>query len=791
MNIKSVYRPETVEEAASLLKEYGDGAKVLAGGTDLLGVIHEKIRPGAPEDIVSLKDLDDLKAIKNEDAYLEIGSMVTLDTLDKDPLLREYFPLLADAAESVASPQIRHMATIGGNICQEPRCWYYRYQDDKFHCLRKGGDRCNAVVGNNLYHSVFGPSKVCDTPCEVNCPNHTNIPAYMEMIRKGDVEGAARTLFEVNPLAAVTGRICPHTCEQHCNRKKYDESVSIREVERYLGDYILAGADRFFLTPAEESGKNITIVGAGPAGLTAAYYLRSYGHSVTVIDKNEHIGGMLYYGIPAYRLPKSILEQIRGVLENMGVAFRMNVQVGEDITMEELSAKADALFVGIGAWVSLNLQFEGRDAKGILNALQFLYQVAEHQEQKLGKEVVVIGGGNTSFDVCRSALKMGAEKVTLLSILPYDEMPAEEDEILEAEHEGVVIRELTTLKEVVKKPDGTIDKLVFQKMMKRDEDAEGLDNIIPCEGETFEGTADNIVIAIGQGIDMAGFDKLQEKSKGIDLKDADAGQTVLDDIFAAGDAAHGPATVVKSIFQARTTAKSMDESFRTITDQAALSDKEAISFSEKALLNSERVKPEELPLEQRNLYDEISRTINELGFNKEAERCLNCGCVAVSPSDLGAALLAVNALVVTNQRDIPITEFFDTPIGGSTILDQDEIVTCIRIPKICAGSKQLYFKHRTRKSIDFPIVSIAINADMEGSLVKNIEVSFGAVAPVPRRAAEAEDFLKGKTLTKELAAEAAELAVKDCVALAENKYKINLLKVLFRRNLEQLITDTH
>lgn len=787
MTIRELHRPETVSEAAALLREKGPSAAVMAGGTDLLGTIREKIHPEDTEQIVSLKDLDELKGIYEVEGYIEIGAMTSLSEIEKDPLLKERLPLVCEAARTVASPQIRHMATIGGNICQEPRCWYYRYQDDKFNCLRKGGDRCNAVVGNNLYHSIFGPSKVCETPCEINCPNHTNIPGYMEMIRKGDVEGAARELFRVNPLAAVTGRICPHTCEQHCNRKKYDESVSIREVERYLGDYILEHADRFFTAPERETGKNITIIGAGPAGLTAAYYLRTSGHQVTVVDRNENIGGMLYYGIPAYRLPKEILARIRAILEGIGISFHMNLRVGEDITMEELSAKADALFVGIGAWVSLNLNFEGRDAKGILNALQFLYQVAERKEQKLGKEVVVIGGGNTSFDVCRSALKMGAEKVTLLSILPYDEMPAEEEEISEAEKEGVIIRQLTTLKEVIKKEDGTIDRLVYQKMKKRDQEAEGLDNVIPDEGVTETETADNVVIAIGQGIDMEGFSSLQEKSKGIDLKDADEGRTLLEDIFAAGDAAHGPATVVKSIFQARQAAKSIDDSFRDGKDEDSMADKEKISFSEKALENSERVRPEELPLEQRDLYSEISRTIGELDLGREAERCLNCGCVAVSPSDVGTALLALDALIVTDRRDIPIGEFFDTPVCGSTVLEADEIVTSILIPIQQAGNRQIYFKHRTRKSIDFPIVSIAINADIQNGIAEKIQISFGAVSPTPRRASEAEEILKGKKLSEELISQAACAAVRDTVALAENKYKINLLQVLLRRRLEDLL----
>lgn len=786
MSNLNFYRPETIEEAKELLRGKGGNARMLAGGTDLVGTIHEKILPQKIDEIVALKDIPDAIGITEKNGYIEIGAMTTLSDIDRNAIIREKLPILADAAKTVASPQIRHKATIGGNICQEPRCWYYRYAGGRFNCLRKGGDRCNAVVGNNLYHSIFGSSKVCETPCEIHCPNHTNIPAYMEMIRRGRVDDAAAILFSVNPLAAVTGRICPHTCEQHCNRKKYDESVSIREVERYLGDYILDNSDRFFFAPEEKTGKKITIIGAGPAGLTAAYYLRTAGHSVTIVDQNENIGGMLYYGIPAYRLPKTILARIKDILEGIGVSFRMNTKIGQDVDLDDITKVSDALFVGIGAWVSLNLKFEGNDNANVLNALDFLYKVATKQEQKIGKKVTVIGGGNTSFDVCRSVLKMGAEEVTLLSILPFEEMPAEEDEISDAEAEGVIIRDLTTLKKVVEDEDGSIKELVLQMMKKADEYAEGIENVIEDEGVTEVIGADTVVIAIGQGIDTKGFDLLSRKSRGIDLEDADAGKTDIEDIFAAGDAAHGPATVVKSIFQSRTTADAINGSFAAEAGTAGTKQKGAISFSEKALKTSERVKIYELPIQERGLYTEISRTIGLEDFSCEAERCLNCGCVAVSPSDVGAVLTALDAEIITSDRVIPATKFFDTPVMGSTVLEHDEIVLGIRILAGKGGNHQTYYKYRIRKSIDFPIVSIAINADMDGDTVKSIDVAFGAVAPTPRKAYEVEDYLTGKTLTQKVINTAADMAVGDCMALAENRYKINLLKVLFRRNLEQL-----
>lgn len=780
------YTADTIQEAAEYIRSHGAKARVMAGGTDLVGTLREKNLPERIEDIISISGLEELKGIRKVEDGFEIGAGVTLTEIENNEDLKESFPLLSEAARSVASPQIRHIATIGGNICQEPRCWYYRYHDDKFNCLRKGGERCNAVVGNSLYHSIFGPSRVCETPCEVNCPNHTNIPAYMEKIRAGDLVAAARILYEVNPIAAVTGRICPHTCEQHCNRKKYDESVSIKEIERFLGDMILEDPETYVKKPEAESGRKITIIGAGPAGLTAAFYLRAAGHAVEILDMNENIGGMLYYGIPTYRLPKEILNRIQEILESIGVTFRMNTRVGRDVTIEELSREADALFVGIGAWISLDLGFEGRDATGVSNALDFLNKVANRQRPEIGEKVVVIGGGNTSFDVCRSAVRLGAKEVTLLSILPWDEMPAEEEEIEEALKEGVKILELTTLKTVHKEPDGTFRKLTLQKMKKADEYAEGLENVIVDEGNTCQIDADTVVIAIGQGIDTEGFLDLSN-SKGINLKDKETGTTDIEDIFAAGDAAHGPATVVKSIYQARTTANSINISFNNGQRFAQETFVPEMEFRSAVLQKSERVKSPEQPLEKRALYDEISRTIDQADLCGEAERCLNCGCVAVSPSDVGAALVALDASVVTTERTIPAREFFGTRVMGSTNLRQGELVKSIHVSAASGGNSQLYYKHRTRKSIDFPVVSIAIDAALQEGRVEWIRIALGAVAPTPVRAAETEAFLKGKILDEKTAAEAAELAVKDCIPLVENEYKINLLKVLLRRNLISMI----
>ncbi len=783
-----LYHVSCTDEVKAVLKEKGDSSCVMGGGTDLVGVIRENILPKKMEEIVPLKGIQELQGIELNEEYLDLGAVTTLSEVEKNEEIKNEFPALAEAARTVASPQIRHVATVGGNICQQVRCWYYRYQGDKFNCLRKGGERCNAVVGNNLYHSIFGVANVCDPPCQVECPNATNIPSYMEKLRAGDIEGAAQILFEVNPLAAVTGRICPHTCEQSCNRKKYDESVSVREAERFLGDYFLEHPERFFMAPKEESGKKVSVIGSGPAGLSAAFYLRRAGHTVTILDQNPEVGGMLYYGIPAYRLQKDILARYKEILMGLGVQFRMNTKVGETVTLEELYKESDIVLVGIGAWVSLGLDFEGKDAEGVLNALEFLQKAADRVPQNLGEKVVVIGGGNTSFDVCRSAKRMGAKEVTLLSILPFDEMPAEEDEIEEAQEEGVRILDLTTLKKVVKDEKGHVKSLILQQMKKIDEDETGLGNVTAVEGVTTQIDADNVIVAIGQSINLEGFESLSGGGKLIALSEKESGKTFEEAIFAAGDAAYGPATAVKAIFQGRSCAKSICDVIGGIEALPRQTNRgEKITFSSYALQKTEKAKSVNVPLEERELYKEISSTLDVEKILQEAQRCLNCGCVAVSPTDVGTALVALDAVIVTNERQIPADHFFKAAVMGSTVLAEGEIVTRILVPRKAAGNRQLYFKHRTRKSIDFPILSIAINAHMEGQVIEDIRIVVGAAAPTPKRLEEVEDFLRGKSLNQDLAVQAAELAVKDCVALAENGYKIHLLKVFMRRNLEKLL----
>src|SRR5512137_176131 len=383
---------DSLQAAEALLKKHGEGAAVIAGGTDLLGAFKDAIHDTPPELVIGLKPLAALRYVNADTEGVRIGSLTTLADIARHPVIRQSYPLLAEAARSVASPQIRNVATIAGNLCQEPRCWYYRNPDNTFDCLRKGGKTCDALFAENRFHSIFGGMCVSAAPCVNGCPIHNDIPGYMTRIRAGKLPEAVAILLRTNPLPAVTGRICPHTCETDCNRFGYDEPVSIRDVERFLGDYALEHAGDFYRPPAAESGKRVAIVGAGPAGLTAAYFLRQAGHDVTVLDQMPEAGGMLTYSIPAYRMPKDVMAAQVRALEGMGIRFELGAALGgEGASLNDLRKRLDAVFLATGLWNGKSLRLEKSEL--LDSGLKFLIgvQVGGTARPKAGKRVLVIG----------------------------------------------------------------------------------------------------------------------------------------------------------------------------------------------------------------------------------------------------------------------------------------------------------------------------------------------------------------------------------------------------------------
>ncbi|MGD0101526.1 MAG: FAD-dependent oxidoreductase, partial [Acidobacteriota bacterium] len=409
----------SLKQAAALLARHNGKAKVNAGGTDLLGILRDRCSSEYPEAVINIKNIDGLNFIKAGAKRLRIGALTKLADLIKSPDIQRDYPLLAQAAGTVASPNLRNMATVGGNLAQEVRCWYYRYPQQiggPIVCLRKGGRTCSALVGDNRYHSIFGAAAAVERRCAGHCPAHIDIPAYLRQIRKGNIAGAAKILMNYNPIPAVTGRVCPVFCEPQCNRSEFDDPVAIHCIEREVGDYILDHAADYFVPPESESGKKVAIIGSGPAGLAAAFYLRRSGHSVTVFEKMTEPGGMLLYSIPPFRLPKEVVRKQIQALKSMGIKFEVGSRIDGELDIARIKSESAVVFLAGGAWKSLKLEVPGENAGGVLSALDYLSRINRGEKMALGKKVIVIGGGSVAIDVARTARRLGSELVNLVCL---------------------------------------------------------------------------------------------------------------------------------------------------------------------------------------------------------------------------------------------------------------------------------------------------------------------------------------------------------------------------------------
>ena len=762
------FRAENVDEASQLK---ANGACVIAGGTDLLGQFKDEILPEPPKELVDIKKLPDANGICEKNGKLSIGALTKLSEIADSEIIRNKAPMLAEAAHSVATPNIRNIATLGGNMCQNVRCWFYRYPNEiggRLDCMRKGGCECFAVRGDSRYHSIFGGLKVEDTPCTHECPNHTDIPGYFELLRNGDIDGAARKFMEVSPMPMVTSRVCAHVCEGKCNRGNTDEAVKIHSIERYIGDYIRKHPDKFYLAPAAETGKKIAVIGAGPAGLTAAYFLRREGHKVVVMDKMEEAGGLLMYALPAYRMPKDIIRELIKNLESMGIEFRMKTELGKDVKPEQLEKDYDKVFYATGAWKRPVLGFDGEEFTEF--GLQFLVEVNQWLSKKQRENVLVVGGGNVAMDVAITAKRLGAKTVKMACLESEPEMPASKEEIARAREEGIEIMPSYGVSKAIY--DG--DKVKGMELVRCSSVFDAEHHFAPKydESEKLRIDADSILMCAGQKVDLSFLDEKYEivTNRGRLKVDPDTQATSRRGIFAGGDMASGPSTVVSAIHSGRVAAEAINRSYGI-----GCCGKQELHFlhvDTQGILNDKAVKEKELSVAERALDKEDSATLPWEEIDKEARRCLNCGCYSVAPSDTAPVLIALDAVVVTNKRRLKAEELFCTKLSAADVLAKDEIVLSVEIPEH-NGAVMHYDKFRLRDSIDFAMVSLASVYGVEGGVIKNARLVMGGVAPIPMRAREAEGFLVGKTADEAAARKSAEIATAQAVPFEKNKYKVN------------------
>ncbi|MBN1930985.1 MAG: FAD-dependent oxidoreductase [Desulfobacterales bacterium] len=484
-------------------------------------------------------------------------------------------------------------------------------------------------------------------PCTQTCPAQIDIPKYIEQIRKGDYEGAVNTIRERNPLLLACGRVCPHPCEDYCRRGIEDEAVSINQLKRFVADYEMNSGKRLPISCAPDTGKKVAIVGAGPAGLSCAFFLRRLGHSVTIFEMMPKLGGMIRYGIPEYRLPKEVLQwEIDGILK-LGVDAHTNVKLGRDFELGSLVAAGyDAVFMGIGAWKDYDLGVEGENLNGCYTGINFLTRFAKKQQGDapleeaipIGDKCVVIGGGNTAIDCVRTLVRLGAKEVSIVYRRTRNEMPANMVEIEAAEHEGIKFHFLAAPTKVIGDENGHVKQLEYLKMELGEPDASGRRRPVPIAGSETLMDIDMLITAIGQGPDTAfvkdgkRLDDLKiTKWSTIDALNPETLQTNIPYVFAAGDAYTGASLVVEAIGGGRRAARSIH---LYLTGQEVTAPPkslykehipESIFESVEGITPKARTPMPELPVEERiQSFVESDLVITEEDAIYEANRCLNC-----------------------------------------------------------------------------------------------------------------------------------------------------------------------
>jgi len=773
--------PSSLDEACALVAQHGQEAALVAGGTDLLGILKGRVRATPPSLLVDIKPIEGLRGVDVGEHGLKIGALTTLADVARHPTIRERYTLLAEAARAVASPQIRNMGTVGGNLCQEPRCWYYRTPENVFHCMRKGGSVCGALLGENRYHSIFGAVRVSPPGCTAHCPAHVNIPSYLGKVREGDLRTAARLVLDSNPMPAITGRVCPHPCQVHCSRVGSDEAVSTRSVERHLGGYTLDHVSDFYAPPPQESGNAIAVVGAGPAGLSAAYYLRRAGHSVTVYDRMPEAGGMLRYCIPAYRLPKDVLHRQVDAFVRMGITFQLGVEIGDSVTLQDLRREHNTVFLATGGWSQKVLSLE--NAEFLSSGLDFLVDVATGRRESPGTRVVVIGGGSAAVDVAISARRLGVSDVTLVCLEARRDMPAIPEDIEQAVEESIRLLPSWGPKRVLVRSG----ELAGLELVRCTSVFDRFGSFRPAFDATSTMTveADCVLVAIGQGPDLRHLKGALNTERGLIIADPETQATTHADVYAGGDATTGSSTVVSAVAAGRRAAGSICRSLSGMppSDVGNKRGSAAACFhaNAEALASSNACRSIARSVPDRRIDTEDTATLDLQAIQAEARRCVDCGCVAVNAADLAPALLALQAILTTTKRTLSVRDFFEAGVASTTSLEPGEILTSVTIPPQPPGCVQSYLKFRIRNSVDFPIVSVATVLSLENDRFTYARMAVGAVAPVPLELHEVEQYLVGRRPDNSTAETAASMAVRGVQPLAANRFKVAIVRALVKK----------
>ncbi|HHW23223.1 MAG TPA: FAD-dependent oxidoreductase [Clostridiaceae bacterium] len=474
------------------------------------------------------------------------------------------------------------------------------------------------------------------SPCKTECPAHIGIQGYIKLASQGRYNEALELIKKENPFPAVCGRICPRKCESACTRGDIDDPLAIDEIKRFIAEQDLNAQNRFIPKIKNNYNKKIAVIGAGPAGLSCAYYLAVEGYKVTVFEKQKVLGGMLTLGIPSFRLEKDVVNAEIDILKELGVEFRTGVEVGKDISLNDLRTQGyEAFFLAIGAQGGRRPGIEGEDAEGVYTGVDFIRNVNLGEDVRLTGNVVVIGGGNVAIDVARTAARVGADKVDMFCLESRKEMPALEEEIEEALSEGIVINNSWGPKRIITE-NGKVTGIEFKRCTSVFDENKRF-NPAYDENETITVKADAILLSIGQSIDWGNLiegSRIELNPNKTIKADPFTYQTGEPDVFAGGDAFTGPSFAIDAIAAGKQGAISIHRFVHPGQSLVIGRDRRIYKSLDKQNVDFEgydrmpRQRPLHISAHDKTFRDPRA-TFTEEQVRKETERCLGCGATVV------------------------------------------------------------------------------------------------------------------------------------------------------------------
>jgi formate dehydrogenase major subunit len=548
-----------------------------------------------------------------------------------------------------------------------------------------------------LSQTHFG---ACKAPCNLTCPGQINVQGYIAHVAKGEYEEALRLVMERNPVPFSVGRVCPRFCETRCRRILVDEPVSINHLKRFVADWCMAGNIDLGIPKEKPTGKRIAVIGGGPAGLSAAFFLTRKGHDVTIFEGEPQLGGALRYGFPEYKIPKEVLNYEINTILKMGINIRLSQRWGKDFTLQELRDMGfDATFIAIGAGIDQPMNVPCTDKEHVYTATRFLHMVNEGKKLDLGRSAAVIGGNNIAMEVARSLLRMGVQRVTVIYPRARIEMPANQRNIREAEKEGVQFLLMASPVGIcgISETESRL-KLDLIRMKLGEPDKRGKREPMPISGSTNSLNVDTVVSSLGQlAVDgrLSGGELEQALTispKGTFVANPRSSQTSVDGVFAGGDAATGPKSVIQAVVSARRASLNIHSYVMGVPKEAAESRfnfTRGRSFDDVALKNFDDVEiqlrekmPERPPEVSVQDFDEVKLGFTEKMARREAERCLSCGCTAFDRCDLKR--LDIDCAVNINKTGMGKVPNYPIDEDHRAIrVDRNKCIYCTRCVRSC------------------------------------------------------------------------------------------------------------